>query len=842
MAQLITPVEIPDCLKRPEFEFCKVGWTKAQLEQSLPKIKDDTKAKDSLEQFKRPRGKGWETKTFKWDSPDLQEWIKAGGNFGIVAGSLHQYNGQECRLFIMDADNPPALAQAGFEDELPRETLRIKTGRTDPPGGHIYFITDLSSTKAHVEIPGYCHFKFYHSQCVGPGSLHPSGRRYELVDNSPPAYVDAETLARAIITTVKALSPDKVKLITDALEIPAKGKVEVEAEAKVKSHGQRLEDNVKTLEERKKQRAEQIQQREAQEEAAYNARKAQDKQLGDIEHDERINPCLRRLTATLISGKVSRFEQAIGYEGKPGEGEHHLRLSWATALVKSGYDDELIHALAQHFDDYNESRTNQQIASVKTYVAQGGDYHPCKTLKIYIPGDWCGGCRWTPPQAQGDGDTMTSCHVQANERSGTKKGTIQSPEIEAKAKKIIEDGEFPEFWVKVYQRRHLGDKHIALEMPSANLTANIRNSHGIAVMQVAGYSGDGKSHAVQTVAEQMGRWCDISGLSPMALLYHAGETVHGGMMVVMDDNRPDERQGDIIKRAQTQFKTGYKYKTIIKGKAIELRMPPGVQLLTTEVDADAEDQVLNRTLLSEVEGSLKKDLEIIEADLQRAETGEQPLDDPDIAVCQAAFDQLKSQTYIVTIPEAKKRIRWLERNKNQRANLRSYNIFMDLIRAYAVMRWPQRAHHQGGTGVMHLEATKQDFMDALELYHAVHKQMRNKLTSKEIDLIDLVKAAPRMRLSRQDAMSQMKPPISKGRLTHLVQGKDGQGGLLSKYPGFYLEDATETEADPGRGAGDYSTQHIRKKYLCLNEETESQKEAAQKEVDSDYRAAKWIED
>lgn len=88
---------------------------RGSLEQILPGIKDDSEAECILEPFKRPRGKAWETKTFKLDSPGLQEGGKAGGNYGIVAGSLHQYNGQEYKLFIMDEDNPSALAQH-FDD------------------------------------------------------------------------------------------------------------------------------------------------------------------------------------------------------------------------------------------------------------------------------------------------------------------------------------------------------------------------------------------------------------------------------------------------------------------------------------------------------------------------------------------------------------------------------------------------------------------------------------------------------------------------------------------------------------------------------------------------------
>ena len=158
-------------MQKGNFQLCKVGYTQTTLQQVIAGIKaempqlpdlDVLKAiKSALEEMKRPRGQGWQTNTYSWDSPGLQEWIKQGGGYGIVAGSAWEYEGRPVKLFILDADNPPVLAQAGFQDELPRATMRVKTGRADPPGGHIYFISNLSSSKAHYELPGICHFKFY---------------------------------------------------------------------------------------------------------------------------------------------------------------------------------------------------------------------------------------------------------------------------------------------------------------------------------------------------------------------------------------------------------------------------------------------------------------------------------------------------------------------------------------------------------------------------------------------------------------------------------------------------------------------------------------------------------
>lgn len=823
LADLVTPVSIPECFQRPEFRFCRVGYTKTGLQKEIAKIEAMTAlerrnqaAESALKGFKAPRGLGWQKekdgpKEEGWHTHDderLLAWIRAGGNYGICAGSEAEFKGVTRRLFILDADDYGAWERSGFFDAVTRQTDTV-TSSTDNKR-HFYYMTDLVSAKAHEELPDLGHFKFFASQCVGPGSLHPSGLRYTLVNAVGLTFVAGKTLKEAILSATKTMMPSELD------------KVRACFGAKPNHAGERLKENVEHLEEKARQakvdRIKKIQQQETADggnpDQAGTTGTTVTELLARIMADERINPCLRRM-----SEDIQKKARDFGCENG-----HKMRRAWAVALIKSGYTDREIHLLAGHFSDYTPVRTQQQLDSVRSWVEKGGNYYPCREIRAYLPTETCRGCTWSPPD-QADQFPGQNTTDQA-----------QDPEISAKAEEIVNSGRFIDTWKEVYSRRHNGDSHIAVAMAGANLTANIINSHGIAVLQVAGGSGDGKSHAVQTAAQQMGRWCDISGLSPMALLYHAGETVNGGMMVVLDDNRPDDRQADIIKRAQTQFKTGYKYKTIIKGKPITLQMPPGVQLLTTQVDADSEDQVLNRTLLLEVEGNLDKDLKIIEADLRSLETGEQPLDDPDITLCQTAFDILKAKTYVVTIPDAEKRIKWQERSKDQRANLRNFNIFRDLMLAHAVMRWRQRPHREED-GVLHIEATRQDFMDALALYHIIHRQMKTKLTNKEIEVLNFIKKSGG-RVSREDAMRGLN--LSKTRLTQLVRGESGQGGLQAKVPGFYVEEATESKGIAV--AEGYYDPKVKKRYLCLSDTTVYQAELSTDQTQLTFMAATWTDE
>jgi len=375
----------------PEFRFCRCGYTQAGLALEAAKCEADSEADAILKKFKKPVGMAWQDRGYSYNNGELSEWLASGGNYGIIAGSSWIIDGKPVRLFILDADSVKAWTDAGFFDDLPKRTLTVQSSTADKR--HFYFLTDLVSSKAHEELPGLGHFKFKSSQCVGPGSLHPSGVRYSVIDYSAPAYVDAETLTKAIVKATEALQPAKLPVVQDMLAVKS-------------GHASHLAENLQRLEDRARQaKAEQIKRVRAEErgeilESGVKAEQSSDviALIAIINADERINPCIRSLNAGLP--EKHRFEAMTGVTGKPGEGEHHVRLAWATALIKSGYTDAEIQLLAACFDDYVKSRTQEQLDSVRRWVKdEAGNYYPCRSLQEYIPSDMCAGCRWHPPGA-----------------------------------------------------------------------------------------------------------------------------------------------------------------------------------------------------------------------------------------------------------------------------------------------------------------------------------------------------------------------------------------------------------------------------------------------------------
>lgn len=729
----VTPVEMPDCIKRPEFAFCKAGWTRGSLEQILPGIVDEAQARSILEQFKRPRGQAWETNTYSWNNPGLQEWMSLGGGYGIIAGSSWEYEGQPVKLFILDADDTQALAQAGFQDELPRATLRVKTGRADPPGEHVYFISDISSTKAHYELPGVCHFKFYNSQCIGPGCLHPSGRRYELIDARLPAYVDGDSLARAIVTATRALSPDKVKVVRDMLgvKVTPRGMSNVEKttwlEAKVR--------------EAKLARIKKIQQQEAAAEAAYKALKAtnaaQDGQqpvsnendgpkaeLGDVLLDERINPCLRRLTAAMANRQVARFEQAIGYEGKVGEGEHALRLAWATAMVKAGYDDDQIQDLCQHFDDYNESRTQQQLESVRGYVAQGGDYHPCSTLRSYIPSSWCQGCRWTPPNGDGSDDAVDR-HGGAVE--GITRNAGYPDEVVKAGDNILQRGKVLKFLLQQFHKNHVGDDVAGKVLILSYVSGSSLTGNGIQ----PGISGDaqtGKSDAMDAALHILPQDRVMkTGLSDKAAAYIEFEP---GQVVHSDDLKWTDGLVYMLKIAMSHFQQGATYTTVMKVggrlKAVPLTIPPRLLWWITGAEAAPDDQIESRQYPVDVDQNAGHALKVRDAIASRR-AGRKPKFHVDRGILTARYilDQIRhAGPFNVQIPYAE----WVDYRAP--ADYRGQQQFFDLIDALAILHFKQRQVVDGW-----IQAGLQDFYEAKDVFCAKNESHITGLTKAELQIV-----------------------------------------------------------------------------------------------------------
>ena len=155
--------------------------------------------------------KGMYEKLYDIEDPKLIEHIKKGGNYGVAAIG----DG----LVIIESDGTPLTSV--LKETLPKTFTVLSGGSKNP---HFYYIvedlpkdilregrmraiplyygmetgTDGRTGPAHIGM-----VKIVNGYCVGPGSIHPSGGLYEILDDVPIARIKWNELASAISTFTK---------------------------------------------------------------------------------------------------------------------------------------------------------------------------------------------------------------------------------------------------------------------------------------------------------------------------------------------------------------------------------------------------------------------------------------------------------------------------------------------------------------------------------------------------------------------------------------------------------------------------------------------------------------
>lgn len=127
---------------------------------------------------KRPFDRGWNRREnlMYADDPRLNRWLHGGGNYGVAGG---------WGLVMLDADTPGLKGLV--EAELPA-TFRVETPGSG--GWHCYYRCDLDRTVRLRRGGRYIgEIQGHGKMVVGPGSVHPNGGRYRIIDRSPLARV-----------------------------------------------------------------------------------------------------------------------------------------------------------------------------------------------------------------------------------------------------------------------------------------------------------------------------------------------------------------------------------------------------------------------------------------------------------------------------------------------------------------------------------------------------------------------------------------------------------------------------------------------------------------------------
>jgi hypothetical protein len=163
---------------------------------------------------KRPAERKWESKrNYSADEPSLQGHLAAGGNYGVACG----FGG----LAVFDSDEEDRLHELGVLDKLPR-TFTVRTGGG---GTHRYYFCPTFEKKITFYDPvlkdpehpdNQLHLgeiQWKGQQVVGPGSIHPNGNRYEVIDDTEIATISNDQILEAIkeLKINKKIIRDKAK-------------------------------------------------------------------------------------------------------------------------------------------------------------------------------------------------------------------------------------------------------------------------------------------------------------------------------------------------------------------------------------------------------------------------------------------------------------------------------------------------------------------------------------------------------------------------------------------------------------------------------------------------------
>jgi len=295
----------------------------------------------------------------------------------------------------------------------------------------------------------------------------------------------------------------------------------------------------------------------------------------------------------------------------------------------------------------------------------------------------------------------------------------------ARAAGILENGDPVKIIMDTFHTLHIGDDDYGRLLMLAIASQHVKNTHGIHLTP-SGQSGKGKTHAGQTMLHIVPReyWME-SSLSPKSLYY---ADIKPGTIIFSDDVVIDEELLSIIRRGITNFTSPISHRTIdSERKGTTLTIPERIIWIIASVENFMDEQTRNRMIDIPVDESDATDELVFKKQVEDAKTAQNEFpDSSDVLLCRELFRIIKSLDPVpVAIPFADD-IDW--KNKSNR---RSFDVFKEFIKAYALIRHKQRTINTDGV----LEATLEDFKDAKVLYLTKAEGEITKLTKGELRIV-----------------------------------------------------------------------------------------------------------
>lgn len=173
---------------------------------------------------KKPKQRKWNTENnYSANEPILLGHIRGGGNYGIATGFGW--------LVCLDIDNIDRMDELGITQTLP-DTLTVRTGRANGKGRHYWY--EIEGLKKKITLYDqvlkeqdneneYLHLgeiQTIGNYAIGPNSIHESGNRYEIINDTRIAKISEEQMLEIIkpLRTKKKEDKNKIETKTTTAE------------------------------------------------------------------------------------------------------------------------------------------------------------------------------------------------------------------------------------------------------------------------------------------------------------------------------------------------------------------------------------------------------------------------------------------------------------------------------------------------------------------------------------------------------------------------------------------------------------------------------------------------
>jgi len=347
--------------------------------------------------------------------------------------------------------------------------------------------------------------------------------------------------------------------------------------------------------------------------------------------------------------------------------------------------------------------------------------------------------------------------------------------IREQAYKILKECDPLEFVLDTWNLRHVGDRNIGENCLCSVASTYIINTRGLHVKS-SGESGKGKSDAVEAVLILLPEHKYISGsMSSKSLYYHPA--LKPGTIVYSDDAHFTEDTIATLKQSTSDFQAPSKHRTVVNQEYAEYDIPERCAYWFSTVDSIPDDQLANRFINGDVDGSEEQDRKVYEHIKESELALNLPLDD-DVLICRCIFDILGKELYKIKIPYIKA-IEWTNIE-----NRRNFPKFLDILRSVTFFNIMQRKNING-----YYFSDIEDFDTALGIYKGTSKNNATNLSDLEIKVLKYIEKNSQVTL--KDLMKYLE--VSRTRVVHILHGKDGKGGMFAKVQQLNKIDSTTTE-------------------------------------------------